>query len=348
MKLIPSHTVLASQLSGLIFLLACTLFCLLPGLVRAASTPDEIRLLADAGHYRRALALIEPLAKAHPEDLELQFHWGEALLGSDRPEDAIDVLSRAVKKAPNNGLYRRVLGEAYRDQARRLFDSGASVFGIMRMMNVMRSARDQFEAAVRLDPQDLKAQVNLASFHIMAPAMIGGSLETAHAILAEIDRLDPVRGLRVRAMEAEHQGDVARAESLLLEAVELDAGIDSRMALGILLANAKRYEEAMTLFSTLAAGTDRPYLAWYQSGRTADLSQAHTEEGMAMLERYLAVEDLPDTAPSKGWAHYRLGNIQARSGDGELARTQYAAAGHYVKHEPALRQKLKESAGTSD
>jgi len=312
----------------------------------AAGVPEEALRLADSGHYGRALAIIEPSAKANPGDVDLQFRWGEALLGSRRPEAAIEVLSQVVAKAPNNGLYRRVLGEAYRDQAQRQFDSGASMLGMVRMSSVMRSAREEFETAVRLDPHDVKALVNLASFHIMLPAMLGGSLETAHALEAQIDRLDPIQGLRVRAMEAEHKGDVTRAEALLRRAADQDSSIESRVALGLLYVNAKRYAQAAALFRGLAAGPEKPYLAWYQLGRIADLSRSSEEEGVGMLQRYLAFDDLPDTATSRGWAHYRLGNLHARRGQLDSAKSQYTMAQRFASQEPALRQRLKESADT--
>jgi tetratricopeptide (TPR) repeat protein len=332
---------------GLRPVVAAVLLCLLPGLGFAAAVPEEALRLADAGHYRRALVLIEPLAKANPGDIELQFRWGEALLGGRRPEAAIEVLSQVVAKSPNNGLYRRVLGEAYRDQAQQQFESGASVLGMMRMSGIMRSAREEFEAAVRLNPQDAKALVNLASFHIMLPTVLGGSLETAHALEAQIDRLDPIQGLRVRAMEAEHKGDVTRAEALLRRATDQDSSIESRVALGLLYVNAKRYAEAAALFRGLAAGSEKPYIAWYQLGRIADLSRSNAEEGVNMLQRYLAFDGLPDTATSKGWAYYRLGNLHAHRGQLDNAKLQYSLARRFANQEPALRQRLKESAVTN-
>lgn len=327
-------------------LAAVAFLCLPHGVGFATGVAEDALRLADSGHYGRALAIIEPSARANPGDVDLQFRWGEALLGTRRPEAAIEVLSQVVARSPNNGLYRRVLGEAYRDQAQRQFESGASMLGMMRMSGIMRSAREEFEAAVRLNPHDAQALVNLASFHIMLPAMLGGSLETAHALEAQIDRLDPIQGLRVRAMEAEHKGDVARAEALLRRAADQDSSIESRVALGLLYVNAKRYAEAAALFRGLAAGAEKPYIAWYQLGRIADLSRTSEEEGVRMLQRYLAFDDLPDTATSRGWAHFRLGNLYAHRGQLDSAKSQYTAAQGFASQEPALRQRLKESAGT--
>lgn len=318
-----------------------------PPPVLASVLPEEALRLAETGQYSRALPLIEPLAKSHGGDLDLQYRFGEALLGSGHPDQAVEVLSRVVAAAPDSGLYRRALGEAYRDQAQRRFDSGASVFGMMRVMGVMRSARDEFEAAVRLAPDDVRALVNLASFHIVAPRMVGGDIDRAHALMEQIDRLDPVQGLRVRAMEAEHAEEYARADELLRTAVARDPGIDSRMALGQFLVNRERFEEALVLFRVIADGGERPYLGWYQLGRIADLSHLNVEEGLQMLQRYLATQDLPDSAPSKGWAHYRLGNLHAHRGDRDVARAQYAAAKHYIDAEPGLEKRLQEGAGAS-
>lgn len=318
------------------------------GTITASTLPIEAARLANAGLFSRALPLIEPLAKTNPDDIELQFHLGEALLGSGRVDEAVAVLARVAQAAPDHGRYRRVLGEAYRDQAQQRFDRGASVFAMVRIMGVMRSARTEFEAAVRLEPQDLKALVNLATFHIVAPGVVGGDRDTAHALQARIDQIDPVQGLRVRAQEAEQNKNPARAEALLREAVARDDGVESCLALGLLLANEKRFEEAITVFEEIGAGDDQPYLGWYQLGRVADMSQTNVEHGIAMLQRYLAIDDLPDAAPSKGWAHYRLGNLHALRGHRDLAQAQYRAAQRYTSTEPALQARIADGAGASE
>lgn len=318
------------------------------GTAVASTLPPQAREFANAGLFSRALPLIEPLAKAAPDDTELQFRLGEALLGSGRVDEAVEVLARVAAAQPEQTRYRRVLGEAYRDQAQRRFDSGASVFAMVRIMGLMRSARAEFEAAVRLDPQDLPSLVNLATFHIVAPAMVGGDLDTAHALQARIDQIDPVQGLRVRAQEAEQKDNPERAEALLRQAVARDSGIESRLALGMLLVNQKRFEEALVLFEAIGAGEDRPYLGWYQVGRIADLSHLSIERGMEMLRRYLAANDLPDAAPSKGWAHFRLGNLHAYRGDRDVARAQFQAARGFTRTEPALQARLAEGVGASE
>ena len=114
---------------------------------------------------------------------------GRAALDRNDPQAAIAILETAVAQSPRDAEAHYVLGLAYGAQAQR-----ASVF---RRASLARHTRDEFERAVRLDPNDLDARSALAEYYRRAPAWLGGSDEKAHEQEREIRaRAKETRGSR--------------------------------------------------------------------------------------------------------------------------------------------------------
>lgn len=284
----------------------------------AGAVPEAALKDLEDGYYRRALTIIEPLVKTNPDDAEVQFCYGQALVGAGKADPAIAALEAAIEINPNNGIYHRVLGEAYGLKAQSA--------GVFSMFGLMKSTRNEFQRAVELAPEDLRSHVNLAMFHIMAPGMAGGSLEKAHAEEAVIDQLDEVQGLRVRATEAINQDDAAAGERLFKQAVDKDKTAESLLALGMYYSEAKSYDEAFKTFAEAQAKDPMAYSAWYQIGKTAGLAKANYAAGIEALNQYLAFEDKPDTVPSIAWARFRLAILYEYQGHVDLARDEYQQA----------------------
>src|ERR1700749_432984 len=78
-----------------------------------SAVPAEVTRDADAGYFHRALPVLDPLAKDHPQDADVQFRYGQALLGLGKCAPSIVALKIAIGIDPKQGLYHRVLAEAY-------------------------------------------------------------------------------------------------------------------------------------------------------------------------------------------------------------------------------------------
>src|SRR5579859_4115242 len=217
----------------------------------AGSVPDEALKDAEAGCYRKALVIVEPLAKSHPQDPELQYRYGEALTAIGKPDDAITVLKAAIALDPKNGVYHRALGEAYGLKAQQGMADGSQ--GMFAMMGLMKTAKAEFESALQYTPTDVEAHVNLAMYYIMVPGLMGGSYSKAHDLETQLDKLDPVQALQLRANEAGNKDDDDEGVALLKQAIEKDSTSGSRVALGIFYASNKRYEDAFQTFRDTAA-----------------------------------------------------------------------------------------------
>lgn len=320
-------------------LLAVTATLSLPAY--AGTVPDAAVTAAKDGYYRLELSLVEPLVKDHTQDAEVQFRYGEALLGVRKGDEAIAALKTAVALDPKNGIYHRVLGEAYGFAAQQGFSSKDT--GMFKLMGLASSISKEFETAVQLAPADVEAHVDLANYYIQAPGIMGGSYRKAHAEEDIIDKLDEVQGLQVRANEAANKDDVDEAETLLKQAVAKDKTTGSLMALGLMYTGAKRYDDALKTFHDAIAKDPKAYMAWYQIGKAAGLAKSNDAEGIESLKHFLTFEDLPDTLPTPAWAHFRLGNIYVNQGHADLARAEYDTAAKLNDGDGDLDSKLKKA-----
>lgn len=298
--------------------------------------PEQAIKDADAGYFHRELAEIRPLLATDTKDPEVQFRYGQALLGINRSDEAIAALQTAITLEPNNGIYHRVLGEALEANAMQA-PSFTHMFGIA------KSIQTEFQSAVRLAPTDVQSHVDLATFYIMAPGIMGGSYDKAHAEEDALAKLDKVSELQVRAQEAGNRDDIATGETLLKQAIAMDKTSGSIVALGLLYADAKRYPDAFQAFRDARAKDANAYEAWYQMGRVAGIAKTNYEEGIESLKHYLAFENLPDTVPSMAWAHFRLGNLYEYQGHADLARAEYQSASNLQDNDKDLASKLKEA-----
>lgn len=286
----------------------------------ASLVPDQVVRDADAGYFHRVLPVVEPLAQANPQDAEVQFRYGQALLGLERCAPAIVALKSAIGLDPKQGIYHRVLAEAYETEIM------TGQVGVFSMFGVAKSMLAELQSAVQLAPADVRAHEELADYYMDAPGIAGGSFAKARIEDGILSGLDPLAGLRQRAREAGKRGDAAAGEVLLQQAVAQDTTSASLMALGFFYVDTERYDDAIQAFR--AAGTKDPktYAAWYQIGRISGISRSDYQEGVESLQRYLAAGELPDTMPGFGWAHLRLGDLYQHEGQVELARSEYQAA----------------------
>lgn len=114
-----------------------------------------------------------------------------------------------------------------------------------------------------LDPRDPGSLVDLAQYYFGAPRIAGGSTEKASRIEALLDKLSPVNTLQVRAQEAIHAKDYAKAEALLKQAAKLDKTSNSWMKLASFYLGREKYADAFPIFQRITEKTPDSTQVWY-------------------------------------------------------------------------------------
>jgi tetratricopeptide (TPR) repeat protein len=120
-----------------------------------------------------------------------------------RFDEAADAFERAAKQQQGSAVYHFWLGQAYGAQAQQA--------NVLRQPSLARRTKQEFERAVQLDPDYLDARAGLMQFYLLAPGLMGGSVDKAREQAAEVRRRDPYRGAFLAASIAQRQKDVAGA-----------------------------------------------------------------------------------------------------------------------------------------
>ena len=129
------------------------------------------------------------------------FEQGQSELQASRYRQAVAWLERAIEFDGTQANYYLWLGRTYGYQAQHA-PSGEQFF-------LARKVRKSFEKAVELNPELVEARVDLLSFYLQAPSLVGGSIEKAKLQAAEIAKRDPEQGTLAwqQCQNADQKGD---------------------------------------------------------------------------------------------------------------------------------------------
>lgn len=301
---------------------------LLLGLLLTLALPASAATLAEADAWlkakdARAAPAIAAMLKANPGSPEAHILHARLLLQQGKGDDAVDAAAEAVDLAPANAQAHYWLGNAYGYQITRV--------GTLSQGFMAPKLRDAFERAVALDPDLHEARSSLIEYYLQAPAIVGGSVDKARAQAAELAKRDPPRGHYARGRLAMHDKQPEEAAKAYLAAWQArPANLDYRRAAGQALQETAQWDRAFELYLAWTAEDAKASGAWYQLGRAAALSGQRLELGMTALRNYLALPLAP-AEPPKHHAWFRLGQVQAKSGDKVAARVSF---GNALKGDP--------------
>lgn len=287
------------------------LLCLL--LPAAAGAADVAR--ADTLLKARdpaAATEVAALLQARPDDPAVRVLQIRLLIQQGKADDAVDAAEELADDAPESAQAHLWLGNAYGNRIGQL-----GTFGQGLMAPKLRAA---FERAVELDPDTHEARAALVEFYLMAPGIVGGSVDKARAQATELQRRDPPRGHYALGRIAQQEGNVEEAGRHYLAAYAGRPDNDTfRMTVGIVHQQAEAWDAAFAHFGQWTREKPDAAGAWYQLGRTAVVSGRRLDEGAAAFRRFLALPERPGQPAHKhGW--WRLGQALAMAGDTAGAR----------------------------
>jgi tetratricopeptide (TPR) repeat protein len=243
---------------------------------------------------------------------------GHALLEKRDYEHAAEVLEKAVAATPKSAEAHYLLGGAYGSLAQK-----ASIFS---QASLASKTKEQFEEAVRLDPNHLDARTSLIEYYTIAPGFMGGSESKAIEQANEIKKRDSFRGHRAWSYIYIQQKKMDLARKELIDAVrEQPSSPKTHIYLGYFYINEKNLAGATTEVET-AAKVDPNYMpVWFWLGRLAVATESNYARGEEALKKYLAYKPQRDE-PGINRAHYWLGQIYEKTGRKAEAKASYAAS----------------------
>jgi len=340
---------------------ALVVLCLAACAAGVAQTPAEA--LIEAGHWKRARALVDARFRANPHDalacfLESQIH---AAFG-DR-EAPLRLAEQAVALDGSVAKYHRQVAEAV--------GIAAEHSGALQQLFLARRFKKEIDAALAMDPSDVQALRDLMEFYLVAPGIAGGDNAKARATAVRIAGVNRAQGYSAEARLAQAQGDRSRAEALLRqaadaeprtyklrmalaefylapehpsfaaaereagEALKIDPGrAAAYAALASCYAAGQRWSDLDAVLASAAREVPDDLSPRYRAAETLVEEDRAPDRAAAYLRAYLAAEPEGDE-PTLAEAHWKLGQAFAKLGRASEAAGEWREALRLDPQSPA-------------
>ena len=276
----------------------------------------EIANDLDAGKYAEAASALQQRVRRDPNDAQATLWLARTFLDLGKYGQAVTFAERAVKLSPDCSESHFWLARSYGMKA----DMDRSFW-------LARKARLEYQAAVRLDPDNLRARRDLMEFYTEAPWFLGGSKQKAWEQVQAIASRNATEGDLARAIYYRDldEGNLAANEyRKVLEAKPSQPDAYFEVADFYESAQKPAEVEAAVRGVSLIAPND-PRVDYYSAVanvmKRQDLSKAERD-----LKVYLARTPRRDDFPPHAAAHDWLGRIYEIWGNKQEAIEQYRSA----------------------
>jgi len=288
--------------------------------------------LFDAGQYNQAIDVLTAAAARSPNDAQMAVLLGRCYYELGDFSRAIDGLEHGVELAPNDSNAHDWLGRAYGRKA-----EGDLLFGY----TLARKTRHEFVTAVGLQPTNLEAQRDLIRFDLNAPAIVGGGDEKALREIDSLSQIDPVEGSLARAEYFAAKKQYADADDLYQKILAAPKSV------GVCFEAADYYRDRgdgtkMSAAVSAAAKIDPndPRLAYYR-GVADVMSGQRAAEAEQLLRAYMNSTPEYSEMPSHASAHEWLGALFEKEGRNSEAAEEYKACLSADPKDRAAREGLR-------
>ena len=332
------------------------------------TTPADAAQLIEAGHFKKARAIVDPRYRANPNDAESLYLEARIKNAFGAPDEAIKLAERALELDKKNVNYHGALAQLYGDKAKQA--------GFIEQIVLARRVKGHLDDAIALDPRNWQTRDGLVQFYLLAPGIVGGDKAKAQQIADQAVKDDPAHGWLLQARIALENKDVTKAESGYLSALKADP---QSYAATIALSNfylqdtVKKYDlaekyarDAMKLdpgrttgYSLLAAqmvysgkvgaeldallalaekANPDDWTPYYVAGRTLVVVGKDFDRAERYLRKYLS-QEAEGGAPKHAYAHWRLGQMYQKSGKNEQAIAEFETC---LRAEPSFEPAKKD------
>ncbi len=283
-----------------------------------AVADDSAPALLAAGRVDDAITTLRSKISASPSDAEAYNLLCRAYFSMANWDRGISACERAIALDPNNSRYHMWMGRIYGEKANNvIFFKAASLAG---------KVRNEFEAAVRLDPNNVDARSDLGEFYLEAPGIVGGGRDKAETQAQALATLDPAKAHYLYGRIAEKKKDPAAAEKEYRAAIQSSHGSAlTWFNLALFFRHQQRWDDMEEAIQhAVSSQVDRPEILM-ESGEVLLRSGRNFPAAVQYLRRYLALTSKAEEAPAFK-AHYLLGTALEKQGDKQAAAQEYRAA----------------------
>ena len=271
-----------------LFYLVLSLSLLSP-CVRAQSELEHGLEFFNKGKYSEAKDVFENLLAQSNYNAEANYYLGLIYLRFEGDVDkAIECIEKAVEVDPANAKYHLNLSSA--------LGAKAMQSNVIKQALLAPRIKSELEKAVELDPNNPDARTGLMQFYVMAPGIMGGSINKAKLQAEALLKLNTYRGYMAYAMIYNQEDDQIAAEEYYKKAISVDPKKPAPYhQLGYLYLKQKRYPESIQHFKKMVE-YDPDNANSYDSLGDGYLANDQLDEALESYRKAVATD--PKFAPS--------------------------------------------------
>jgi cytochrome c-type biogenesis protein CcmH/NrfG len=311
---------------------AFLLYIALTGPVGFAADPlAEAQDLYLHAKYERVVEILS--SGGPPASAGACFLLGKTYYRLHKTNEAIRQLEKAVELERSNSDYHAWLGMAY-------LQKGTSVSFFAALAWAGKVERE-FEAAVKVDPENLDARFDLLEYYLQAPRLVGGGRDKAMAQAQAIAAISSQQGYSARSRVFKHdkQFDTAKLE-LTKSTEQFPSNPDAHTDLGEFLLDQCDYAGAeSSARKALELQPDNLNAKLILNAALVALGKdvASAEEALAQMSRGPLRDEID---PMFDEVHYWLGRAYEKQGNMSQARQAYQTALRFEPDNAAAKSAL--------
>ena len=256
----------------------------------ACASPDVVQRAGDLYQHTDYAGSLHILAADPAPDAAGYMLTGKNYFMSGDYKKSVEYFEKAHAITPDSSDCELWLGRAWGRRA----ETG----GWMMAAAHASKARQHFERAVAIDPNNREAKNDLFDFYLNAPGFLGGGLDKAEAHARSIANERPAESEFELGQVAEKRKEYATAESHLRRAIEFAPAEAGRVVdLARYLAKRGRLKESDTLFERARKlAPNQPRVLFAEASVDVE-NHRDTEHARTLLETYLHASLTPDDPP---------------------------------------------------
>lgn len=235
--------------------------------------------------YRASLELLTGLRSSDAAVLAGKNYF---MLGQYKK--ATEAFQKALAIEPSKSEYAHWLGRA--------FGRRAETSNWFAAPGYASRARQCFERAVALDPNNGEAMNDLFDYYLEAPGFLGGGYDKAQALAQRIAQRNPAEGAFAQAQLADRRQEFDTAEEHLRRAMELAPKQVGRVLdLAKYLAKHGRYKESEAVFDDAEKLAPNAPNVMFARAHAYIQENRNLDKAKSLLMKYLESDLSPDDPP---------------------------------------------------